>query len=167
MTSLSWSPPPEIRVWPRCSGSGRAIPSISYHLHAVNHQFPPRFPPPRRDQHEKLAQCVGVQGFTQAAGRNQRLPAAWRLPIPPAPRNPVRCTLIGTIREAFPKGTLRRTRARSDVGWDTLAFRGRLQGVFNLVLALTLGRISQVGGNSQSPSTRGKRRRREGITLPH
>lgn len=138
---------PEIRVWSGHSGCGRAIPSTSYHLRAVIHLFPPRFPTPRRDQHEKLTQCVGVQGFTQEMGRNQRLLAAQRLPVPPAPGNPVQHVLIGTIRKAFPKAPLH-TWARSDVGWDTLAFRGRLQGGFNLMLALTLGRISQVGGNS-------------------
>lgn len=117
--SLSWSPYPGIRAWSCCSGSGRAIPSIPYQL-----------------------QCVCVWGFTQAAA-NQRLPAAQRLPIPPAPRNSVQRALIGTIRKAFPKAPLH-TWACSDVGWDTLAFpRG-----FNLMLALTLGRISQVGENS-------------------
>ena len=53
---------PKTRAWPLCSDSGRAVLSVPQHL-----------------------QNVCVQGFMQTAGRNQRLPTAWRLPIPPAP----------------------------------------------------------------------------------
>lgn len=83
------------------------------------------------DLHKQRAE---TKGFSQLGG----------FPSCQPPRNPVQRVLIETIRKSFPKAPLR-TWAHSDVGWDTLAFRGRLQGGFNLMLALTLGKISQVG----------------------